>query len=471
MLFTVFYLVLFVTNRMQHISTRLENENQILLHSIDTIHDIGLFVNEYQVVNFVDYALTLDRFYGLDFKDLQHILDENTMYASVAIIDGSGNVVFKGSRSANLPFKPSNDFLSRDSVKTTIKFYNFGRDTYKVFSYPMSSNSDLYVVAYLDLELLYGIEDIYVISRDGRILNKPLPDRYTTDFVSSYPDEWNYIVNNHDGQHITKNGIFTYRTLNTAKMIRGIKVNQDSYYLLSFIPMDEDNDPYHISDLASFIKHADFKVNIVYWVIGYIWIFFISIAMFLIIVNRLASRNMQSLDEKFGILDRVYGLTKIKKLSKEMRISGPRRLLIYIICLLFYFRRPIYSMYFCKIYIDGLKQIFIGMDNHQKDNLMAEIIHDIKQGLSKENLVVRISVDEFLVVFVNHTAQYVSDYYDTVSSLICKKNENNRFKYRISLSHGVVEYNSKSSITGCISKASAMLHKEKKMNDINLFFN
>ena len=59
LLFTTFYLVLFIANRLQYTSHNLEVEHEKIMNAVDTIADIDFIANKYQLLYFMDYVALL----------------------------------------------------------------------------------------------------------------------------------------------------------------------------------------------------------------------------------------------------------------------------------------------------------------------------------------------------------------------------------------------------------------------------
>lgn len=466
--FTAFYLALFVTNRLQYINHNLEIEQEKLKEYMDSITDASLIANRYQLLYFVDYVALIEYFYKYDKKNLQYFLDHNKMYASIFIVDSSAKILFE--KLDNLDFifdvKP---MLYGDAIKTTIAFDNQYNDIYRIFVLPMDRVKHTYVVAYLNIDILYSIANMYIVAKDGRLLSSSKEESGFDNFVVKYPNEWKQIVSDKNGQYISKYGIFTYRSLNAIGNINNIDIDQESSYIISIKHMDPKDNPYSINSISSFMKYVDFNVNIIYWIIGYVWIFFTSIAVFLIIINKLKNVSHMSLDEKLGVIDRKSGYAKIYYFANYVNLTGILRIL-YVSFMVFCYKKPIKSMHFCKIYINGLKRISINLDHKHRDEVMKNLVNIIKNGLPKDSMIIRISLDEFLIVFINTKIEDIESYYEAMSKVFISKNYYSDFKHKIMMNHGVVEYKKHCNINDCIDDASRLAYKENINNNVNLFF-
>lgn len=467
--FTAFYLILFIVNRLQYINSSLNLEQEKLMEYIDTIADKSLITNRYQLLYFIDYVGLLDFLYKNNKKSLQHFLNINNMYSSIYIVNHNGKPIYK--KLGNLDFAIDvRLLLYGDSLKTTIAFDDRYSDIYRIFILKMNSLKDAYVVAYLNIDVLYSIANTYIVSKDGRLLSSYKEESGFDNFSSQYPIEWKKIINDKDGQYVSNNGIFTYKSFDTVGSINNIDVEQESAYIISIKTIDPNDNPYSINSISSFIKYADFNINIIYWIIGYIWIVFTSIVVLLIIINKYKNIPQISLDEKLGIVDRVIGYSKIKNIIYYINLNGISKIL-YIVITILCWKKPVNSVYFCKICINGLKRISINLDHKHKDEIMQKTINIIKVGLNKDSILIRISLDEFLIVFINSKIEYINNYYTSISKVFASKNLYNDYKHKFLLSHGIVKYEKYSNIDDCINNVSKLEYKDKLDNDVNLFFN
>ena len=128
-------------------------------------------------------------------------------------------------------------------------------------------------------------------------------------------------------------------------------------------------------------------------------------------------------------------------------------------------------MHFCKIYINGLKRVSINLDHKYRDEVMKKVVDIVKIGLPNDSILIRISIDEFLIVFTNTKIESINCYYASMSKTFVSKNYNNDFKYKFIINHGVVKYKKYSDINDCINEASKIAYEEDKNNNVNLFFN
>lgn len=466
--FTIFYITLFVINRLQYLDRDLYAERERLSRYMDSVINVNLITNRNQILYFMNYVELLEYFYKYDTKNLQIFLNNNKIYSSIFIVNNMKKVLFEKIDKIDFVFN-INSLLLDDSMKIFIAFDNQSNNVYKIFTMPMKENNDIYVVAYLNMNIMHNLSHTYILAKDGELLSSSVEESGFDNFVVKYPNEWKQIVSDKNGQYISKYGIFTYRSLNAIENINNIDIDQESSYIISIKHMDPKDNPYSINSISSFMKYVDFNVNIIYWIIGYVWIFFTSIAVFLIIINKLKNVSHMSLDEKLGVIDRKSGYAKIYYFANYVNLTGILRIL-YVSFMVFCYKKPIKSMHFCKIYINGLKRISINLDHKNRDEVMKNLVNIIKNGLPKDSMIIRISLDEFLIVFINTKIEDIESYYEAMSKVFISKNYYSDFKHKIMMNHGVVEYKKHCNINDCIDDASRLAYKENINNNVNLFF-
>lgn len=467
--FTIFYITLFVINRLQYLDRDLYAERERLSRYMDSVINVNLITNRNQILYFMNYVELLEYFYKYDTKNLQIFLNNNKIYSSIFIVNNMKKVLFEKIDKIDFVFN-INSLLLDDSMKISIAFDNQSNNVYKIFTMPMKENNDIYVVAYLNMNIMHNLSHTYILAKDGELLSSSVEESGFDNFVVKYPNEWKQIVSDKNGQYISKYGIFTYRSLNAIGNINNIDIDQESSYIISIKHMDPKDNPYSINSISSFMKYVDFNVNIIYWIIGYVWIFFTSIAVFLIIINKLKNVSHMSLDEKLGVIDRKSGYEKIVCFANYINLPGILKIL-YIPYMILFLKKHIRSMHFCKIYINGLKRVSINLDHKYRDEVMKKVIDIVKIGLPNDSILIRISIDEFLIVFTNTKIESINCYYASMSKTFVSKNYNNDFKYKFIINHGVVKYKKYSDINDCINEASKIAYEEDKNNNVNLFFN
>lgn len=476
-IFTIFYLVLFCINRMQYLNKSLDDNREKLVNMLNVAEGLTYLANEHQLSHFIDYASLLEHFYKNDKSNLKFMLDKNTIYDFIAITDLEGNYKFKSNQDFKFKFNIK-DIFDKDSTAIIVAFDKESRITYKIFTYPIMRNDkiDSYVVAYLKVDFLSDFDDVYLVSQNGYLLNESSINDIGMDYKNIsflYPDEWESIIHDENGQFISKNGIFTYLHLNLNKMdnIKDIKVKQNLYYLISIIPINPDDNPYFIRSISSFVKYVNFKINITYWIIGYIWVFCTSIIVLMMIINRIKNSQLASLDDMTGAYNRRSGYARINKLIKEFSDTKIKRYFTHIIARFLYFRKPIDSIHLCMVDIDGLKQVNDNLGHKYGDELIVTIVDCIKRDLRKSEILIRMGGDEFLIIFLNRSFSDIDNYWRDILQRFYDKNNSGNFKYTIKASHGVAEYKLGMDIENCIVQADELMYKEKRRHKVNLFFN
>ncbi|WP_181646795.1 GGDEF domain-containing protein [Helicobacter sp. 16-1353] len=472
-LFTAFYITLFAINRMQLLNKTLGNEREKIVNEIKIVESLAYSSNIYQLRYFVNCVTLIEYLYNKNTKDVESILAKNTIYDFIAITDLDGNYKFKSKDDFKFQFNVKEVF-DKDAISTIIAFDRETETTYKVFTYAIKKNNkiDSYIVAYLSVDFLSNFNNIYLVSKDGYLLNKAYINDIDMNYKNLsflYPDEWDMIVKDLDGQFVSHNGIFTFSHLKRIHNIGDIKVKQNPYYIISIISINPNDSPYFINSISSFFKYINFKINITYWIIGYIWIFGTSIILLVVIINIIKNSKIESLDGMTDAFNRRSGYAKLTKLISEFSETGIKHY-INNIKRFIYFRKPINSIHFCMVDIDGLKQVNDTLGHKYGDELIVNTIDCIKKDLHRSEILIRMGGDEFLIVFLNRDFNDIDKYWKDVLQRFNDKNNSGNFKYIIKASHGVTEYKIGMDIESCIIQADELMYKEKRRHKVNLFF-
>lgn len=474
-LLTAFFLTLFVINRISHLNNILDDENMKISNTLDTIVNLDSFITQKQLAYFIDSAILFEYFYKTDKKTLQQMLDNNQVYDFIKIQDIDGKHAFKNKNSWILSLNQG-ELLHNDSISMIIAFDEIAKKTFRIFAYPIKEENKTiaFIIAYLDINFLYDFYNIHLISKDGYLLNEffaNFDNAIYKNLSLLYPDEWQTMLSNNSGQIISYNGIFTYRLLeNKIYTIQGFAIKQNPYFLVSIKPLNANDSPYFLN-VHSFFKFIDFRYNIIYWIIGYIWIIGTSIITLYIVLNIIKNSNLASLDDLTGLFNRRSGFAKINKLINELSYSGLKQYVMNILIRFIYFRKITQSLHFCVIDIDGLKQVNDSLGHKYGDELIVTIAHYLKKSLNRGEFIIRMGGDEFVIVFINRDSADIEKYWNNLLNEFTEKNNTHAYKFNLKVSHGVVEYIRGNDILRCLIQADELMYKEKRLHKVNLFFN
>lgn len=153
---------------------------------------------------------------------------------------------------------------------------------------------------------------------------------------------------------------------------------------------------------------------------------------------------LASIDPMTEVLNRNAGLELLEKEVKLANLSS----------------KPIVISF---IDIDKLKSINDTFGHNEGDNLLIKVAQILKQGIRKNDYVIRMGGDEFLVIFPETSLEQANKAWERVLKLINQQNTRNE-KYELSISYGFYEhskYNKKISISKMIEKADMEMYKLK----------
>lgn len=274
-------------------------------------------------------------------------------------------------------------------------------------------------------------------------------------FKKIYNKEWENIKNGNK-QFITSKGLFTsykfdLRDKISNKKIPGQKIflHDDHLYIVSSVLRNSKYSSFFIDNTFDLILEI-IKDNYIYFLI----IFFVSsIVAFLFYLNRKTYSKIKYYSE-FDGLTKVYnrraGLYKLEKLLSNNHKNLPISL--------------------CFIDINGLKQVNDILGHDFGDQLIISVVDVIKAIIKKDDFLVRMGGDEFLIV-LNGIDVYESEkIWIRIKNAYDQININENRPYLISVSHGIVSKNTpkKSELDNLIKLADEKMYKEKHLLKENL---
>lgn len=471
-IFSLFYITMFIFNRLNHLNYKLHQEREYLTEIIYNKVTLNAFAFKQQLRYFINYSQLIEFFYKNNKDELEYIFNKNQFYDYLVFISSSGKYLYQ----SNNKFKGKIELeqFENNDINASIIYDDKEAKTYRVLSYPVVINNKLegYIVSYLDITYLLDTNDTYLISQDGYLLN----DTYMNEIYMGhknlsfvYPEAWNEILKNTNGQLLTDRALFTYHELGENIDIQASytdkKISKGKFYLVSIINIDQENSPYHINSMSSFFKYINFKINIQYWIIGYIWIFLTSIILFRGIIAKIKSSELSNLDAMTGAYNRHKGFMKLDNLIKKFNSKFESKILDKLP-----FMRQVKSIHFCMIDIDNLKHVNDTLGHKYGDELIITTINIIRKKLNNMEFIIRMGGDEFLLIFINRTNDSITDFWKNITMIFNDKNNSRILKYNINTSHGVAEYKAYDDIESCIVKADELMYQEKRSHKVNLFF-
>ena len=287
-------------------------------------------------------------------------------------------------------------------------------------------------------------------------------------FKYEFPNEWKSIIEN-NGQFVTEKAIIT-----STQVILSHKFNRDknilhdqkivlgdgSWYIVSIIERNQKNVELFNDNIWAMCLEVFIK-NIYYFILMGI---ISGIIGFLVYINRKTYSRIKyysEVDPLTKTFNRRAGITKLNKL------------------LLSYDRRQI-LVSLCFIDINGLKEVNDTLGHKMGDELIITVVDNIKKIIRKQDFLVRLGGDEFLIVFNGIGIDTTEKIWGRIVQEYDQININEEREYLISVSHGVVDFDNKQKTNvddlihaadekmyheKQIIKASLSVIKEKKKND------
>lgn len=333
----------------------------------------------------------------------------------------------------------------------------------------MGNSKGIIVLNYLAEKILYNFREVALSSRSEIVLlnsesywisseNKDLEwlfmfdDKEHSTFKDLYEEEWNAIQKGND-QIITSNGLFTFTSVNLLSKTsndQNIYLKDGQWYIVSSVLKDGENKSLFIEN--DFLLLIDvIKKNILYF---NLMLLASAIISFLIYSNRKTYLKVKYHSE-FDNLTKVYNRRAgLEKLNDLLPSDNRRQFL----CSL------------CFIDINGLKQVNDTFGHKLGDELILTVVEAIKSVIRKEDFVIRVGGDEFIIIFNGIDSDTAEGVWSRIISIYEEINSNENRPYLISVSHGIVSHsnNHRSQIDDLIKIADEKMYEEKRTTKENL---
>lgn len=468
---SILYLVLFTINRIQYIKHENALNEKEIMQNVIHMANTAKMTNARQMHYFIDYAKLLE--FAFNSNNAERFIRQNETYAFVGIANKNGKFIHSNnSKLAQiLDFEPYN---AKNTIKSKIVHSSKMLTTYRILSYPIVRNNDIfgYIVVYLDLDSLINLRKFYLIDKDSYVLN----DIYFNDiFIGNknlsfiYHDVWVQMQLDDEGQLVDDNGIFTYRAIYPETHIGDYRIETGKLYFLSFIPIDKYDSPYYIDNIASFIKYANFREQIFYWIVGYVYILFTCVFLYIITIGRIKNNLSSNTCQLTGAFNRHNGFELLNTMIRDYDIASKNAISRFLAKFVLFRKLPT-TLHICLVDIDNLKMTNDKLGHKMGDELIAVTIHTIKRHLRRGDIIIRIGGDEFLVVLINRSMQEIDILWQKIYDDFLQKNKRGKYKFNIQVSKGVIEYQKGMNVESCIIEADKLMYQEKKTHKINLFF-
>lgn len=118
----------------------------------------------------------------------------------------------------------------------------------------------------------------------------------------------------------------------------------------------------------------------------------------------------------------------------------------------------------CFIDINGLKLVNDQLGHQLGDELIISTVDGIKDEIREDDFIIRMGGDEFLVIYKDIDSETAEKVWDRIKGRYDQINKEENRKYRISVSHGIVDYGDDeiSEVELLIKSADDKMYAEKK---------
>ncbi len=271
-------------------------------------------------------------------------------------------------------------------------------------------------------------------------------------FSNHYPEEWE-IIKQEQGQILTDNGLFTFAPVHLNhtytredeyQVDDNIKYLDSTWYIVSVVGMDSAAASALVDSFAQKTFYL-FQNNT-----NQLWLMVaISLVVgYLIYLNRKKYYEIKFYSEYDPLTQAFNRRAGLKKINNKINIKEDRRVF--------------FSL--CFIDVNGLKQVNDYLGHEVGDELLRTVSETIQSNIRDSDFLIRQGGDEFIIVFDRIGAGEAEKIWSRIVSRFDEVNENGDLLYRVSVSHGVVEYtnNIKADIDYLIQLADDKMYQEKE---------
>lgn len=326
------------------------------------------------------------------------------------------------------------------------------------------------VLNYLAEHMLSGFRDLAsnsqgemtLINADGYRLSSADPDcdwnfmfdeKKGDTFAEEYPDEWLSIIRN-EAQTTTNEGLVTSASVALRQRFgseertgehQQIVLGDGSWYIVSLFSRNSQNIGYFEDDLLNIAVHVIEKNVFYFLLIGIIS----AVIGFLIYVNRKTYSRIKYYSEFDPLTRTLNRRTGIMRLNDLFPKDEKRHFVVSL----------------CFIDINGLKEVNDTLGHKYGDELIVSVADVIKETIRAQDFLVRVGGDEFLIVFNGIDSEKAEAIWQRIKEAYEKINLDDRRPYLISISHGIVDFDSKhkTHVDDLINAADEKMYNEKKI--------
>lgn len=156
-------------------------------------------------------------------------------------------------------------------------------------------------------------------------------------------------------------------------------------------------------------------------------------------------KHYASFDSMTHALNRGIGINILKKKMIKAKITGDK-------------------LTVCFIDVDELKKINDNFGHSEGDRLLINIVKIIKGNIRKNDFIIRLGGDEFLIVFPQTDIKCARGILKRICDKITKINSKGTNNYKMSISYGFAQFNPNSqlNVKKLIDKADEEMYKKSK---------
>lgn len=399
---------------------------------------INYSVNGSTIVNYPDLQYKGDRYYFTDTKSLS----QGQIYISPIDLNIENGKVEE-------PIKPM--------VRLSTPIYDNDGNFFGiiVINYLAQSFLDEFqiVADYSEGEIFLLNSDSYWLASNDPNLNWAFmyEDKQNLNFRILFPKEWDEMKKS-GGLFTSENGLFIYKTIDAKasgeeeSLINSndLFTNENRLWIISFIDLNSIKGGYYKLDLFSRIKRT-FLANRSFFIFILFAALFGSVMLSLIQQLYQRTKYLSEHDAFTGTFNRTAGFQLLRKRIKNI---GNRKIKVYL----------------CFLDINGLKAVNDTLGHDKGDELILTVVNTIKGTIRSEDYIIRLGGDEFVIIFNNISISEAEMVWERITNKFEEINKNEKRAYRISVSHGIIEYEPAvdPNIDAWITKADQIMYREKR---------
>lgn len=283
-------------------------------------------------------------------------------------------------------------------------------------------------------------------------------DKKEDTFKKKYPNEWQSIIKN-VGQFTMDKGLITaslvplsykYNIDKSDSDDHSLVLEDGGWYIVSVFERNLNNREYFNDNIGSLLIDI-FKKNMFYFILMSI---VSGIVGFLVYLNQKTYSRIKyysEIDPLTKTLNRRAGIARFNDLFQT---DERRHVLVSL----------------CFIDINGLKEVNDTLGHKLGDELIISVSDVIKQTIRKDDFLIRLGGDEFLIVFYGIGIEMAETIWERVVQNYNQINEDENRLYIISVSHGIVDFDNKKKIhiDDLINESDKKMYHEKQIIKVGL---